>query len=244
MKKKIIAKSRNELSELIYEEIQANGLTCDLNHIDVSRIWNMDGLFSTVSTMGFNGNISEWDVSNVESMYKMFINSEFNGDISKWDISKVQHMTSMFYGANFNGDISQWNTSKVENMQMMFYKSQFNGDISKWDVSNVKDMNSMFAYSEFSGDISDWDVSNVLDMNTMFFDAKINCDLCKWKPYSLYISESFPIFKTQDIYWAKILDLDERRKAIDSYWMQRELKQELSSNNKVNSRLNIGKKKL
>jgi len=44
----------------------------------------------------FNGDISEWDVSNVESMYSMFANSKFNGDISRWNVSKVKDMRYMF----------------------------------------------------------------------------------------------------------------------------------------------------
>ena len=32
----------------------------------------------------FNGNISNWDVSNVTNMNYMFDDSKFNGDISKW----------------------------------------------------------------------------------------------------------------------------------------------------------------
>ena len=38
----------------------------------------------------FNGNISDWDVSNVTDMSGMFSNNKvFQGDISKWDISNV-----------------------------------------------------------------------------------------------------------------------------------------------------------
>jgi surface protein len=61
----------------------------------------------------------------------------FNGDISKWDVSNVEDMSNMFAYSQFNGDISNWNTSKVENMGCMFAFSEFNGDISKWDVSHV-----------------------------------------------------------------------------------------------------------
>ena len=46
----------------------------------------------------FNGDISKWDVSNVEDMYAMFSNSLFNGDISKWDVSNVKDMSDMFDG--------------------------------------------------------------------------------------------------------------------------------------------------
>lgn len=213
--KQIIAKSRTHLSELIYEEIQKNGLNCDLNHINVSNIWNMDYLFATFNTLGFNGNISEWDVSNVKSMHKMFFESDFNGDISKW------------------------NTSNVIDMSEMFYKSKFNGDISKWNVSKVEKMGSMFAYSKLDCDISDWNVSSVKDMNTMFYESNIKSDLSKWKPYNLYISQSFPVFKNMDIYWAKISDIDERKKAIDTYWLNKELQQDLTNDNKLEKKMKI-----
>jgi surface protein len=41
----------------------------------------------------FNGNISNWDVSNVTNMHYMFANSQFNGNISNWDVSSVTSMS-------------------------------------------------------------------------------------------------------------------------------------------------------
>ena len=61
----------------------------------------------------FNGNISEWNVSNVESMYSMFAGSDFDGDISKWDVSKVADMRYMFQGCPFNHDISMWDVWRI-----------------------------------------------------------------------------------------------------------------------------------
>ncbi|MFC0323938.1 BspA family leucine-rich repeat surface protein [Gallibacterium melopsittaci] len=43
----------------------------------------------------FNGDISQWDVSNVTDMYEMFARSKFQGDISKWNISNVTNMSAM-----------------------------------------------------------------------------------------------------------------------------------------------------
>ena len=41
-------------------------------------------------------------------MYGMFEKSQFNGDISNWDVSNVTNMSEMFYLSKFNGDISKW----------------------------------------------------------------------------------------------------------------------------------------
>jgi surface protein len=41
-------------------------------------------------------------------MNLMFYGSEFNGDISLWDVSNVQNMYYMFNDSKFNGDISRW----------------------------------------------------------------------------------------------------------------------------------------
>jgi len=62
----------------------------------------------------------------------LFCNSLFNGDISKWDVSNVETMLSMFAGSQFNGDISNWNVSNVGSMRSIFQESQFEKDISNW----------------------------------------------------------------------------------------------------------------
>jgi surface protein len=47
----------------------------------------------------------------------MFSFCQFNGDISQWDVSKVTNMSRMFCAGQFNGDISQWDVSKVTNIE-------------------------------------------------------------------------------------------------------------------------------
>lgn len=44
----------------------------------------------------FNGDISDWDVSNVTDMSQMFKKSNFKKNISKWDVRKVIKMNSIF----------------------------------------------------------------------------------------------------------------------------------------------------
>ena len=53
----------HELIKLIGQLIEEQGLECDLNDIDVSKVTDMSELFYKSK---FSGDISKWDVSNVE----------------------------------------------------------------------------------------------------------------------------------------------------------------------------------
>ena len=101
-------KTRDELKELIKKLIKERGNKADLNDIDTSEITDMYALFYKSE---FNGDISEWDVSNVEDMDYIFCyNSKFNGDISNWDVSNVKDMRSMFYKSPLEKNPPKWYT--------------------------------------------------------------------------------------------------------------------------------------
>ena len=57
-------------------------------------------------------------------MSYMFEGSTFSGDISSWNVSNVEFMRSMFRDSRFNEDISRWDTSNVRDMSHMFAHSR------------------------------------------------------------------------------------------------------------------------
>ena len=126
----------------------------------------------------------EWDVSQVTSMYNMFLSkAEFNANISAWDVSSVTNMGYMFNGASkFNQDIGSWNTSQVTNMGGIFYEAAaFNQDISLWDTSQVTAMGYMFNGAPFNQDIGSWDTSKVTVTAYMFENAPaFNRNITGW----------------------------------------------------------------
>ena len=129
----------------------------DFNDVDVS---NIDSFYNE------NINIGIFQRSKFEYI-----------DISDWDISKVKLMSRMFYGCTrlkSIGDLSNWDVSNVKCMNYMFYdcpQLTSVGDLSKWDVSNVTGMSFMFykcKQLKSVGDLSNWNVSNVKNVNCMF----------------------------------------------------------------------------
>ena len=111
----------------------------------------MSGMFS--DAISFDRDISDWNVSNVKSMYAMFSGAiAFNQDISGWNVSMVSDMGGMFLNAlSFNQNIGGWNVSMVNNMSFMFFAADaFNQDISGWNVSKVNNMFSMLDFSSLS----------------------------------------------------------------------------------------------
>ena len=91
--KPIQATSPEHLYALVDECIVQYGPKCPLNHIDVSQVTHMEGLFRN---RHFLGDISQWDVSKVANMQAMFRSSAFNQDISGWNPLHVSYFNEMF----------------------------------------------------------------------------------------------------------------------------------------------------
>ena len=144
-----------------------------ISNWDVSNVTNMKKLFYDKSQ--FNDNIEFWDVANVEDMSHMFQNLKvFNQPLARWNVSKVRTMQSMFEDAKcFNQPLSTWNTGNVKDMKSTFANCKhFNQPLSKWDISNVEDMTEMFYNaSNFSQCLTYWNISHVAEVDNMFDGA-------------------------------------------------------------------------
>ena len=146
---KIVVKSFDELRKIIEDRYKKLGpgteqKPIDFNDIDVSNLDSFcdknEGIFQKTQFKYID--ISDWNVSNAESMRGMFswcTELKSVGNISDWDVSKVDNMSYMFaFCKKFNQDISNLDVSNVTNMYCMFqYCKNFNQDLSGWNVSNV-----------------------------------------------------------------------------------------------------------
>ena len=121
-----------ELEKIVYDLIRERGNEADLNDIDTSKITYMARLFKGSD---FDGNISDWDVSNVTNMNWMFSHCKFTGknsNLNKWDVSKVKLMNGMFYCGMFKGNIDDWTPPKDFKYNLIFKESPLYNKPPKW----------------------------------------------------------------------------------------------------------------
>ena len=173
VKPTIIHADNKSIREIVKSEIDRLGNIVDLNHIDVSKVTNFDGLFSTHENE---------TPTQPKRLGKKYIN--INPDISKWNTINATNFDSMFLGCKkFNCDLSDWQTENVTIMSYMFCLcEEFNSDLSKWDLTDCTRINGMFSYAlKFNSDISGWKTDNIWDMEYTFNEAKsFNQDLSGW----------------------------------------------------------------
>ena len=152
---------------------------------NLSKVTDMSEMFRSCSALTGHVSMSDWDVSNVTTMIRMFAAARaFNQPLNEWNVSKVTYMRGMFQGARaFNQPLDKWKVFNVTDMEFMFSGARtFNQPLNKWNVSKVTDMTGMFAGAmAFNQPLDKWKVSNVTDMEFMFAGARaFNQPLNEW----------------------------------------------------------------
>ena len=178
-----IVATNDTIKKIVWDAIQEHGSKVNLNNVDVSNVTDMKNVFALT---GFNGDVSEWDVSCVKTMEGMFGGcTKFNGDISCWNVSSVENFTLMFANCrNFNCDLSKWDVDNAKSMVQMFSNCHlFNSDLGSWNVSNVTNMLGMFQKCiGFEGKgLNKWNVENVENIDFMFrYCSAFKEDIHNW----------------------------------------------------------------
>jgi len=132
-----------------------------------------------------DGNISNWDVSQITNMRELFRNDAlFNADIGKWDVGSVTNMRNTFrVASDFNQDIGDWDFSSVTDVAAMFVAAyDFNQDIGDWDTSSVQTARRWFENAfAFDQDIGSWDLSDIWELENMFKNSSsFDQDISAW----------------------------------------------------------------
>ena len=130
---------------------------------DVPLLEAVDDLSNTFRSCSiFNGDVVNWNVSNITNMSFTFAGTnEFNQPIDSWDVSSVVDMNRMFgLATEFNQALNSWNVSSVTDMSLMFYNAlSFNQSLVNWNVSSADKLGDMFSGAEnFNFSLGDWDL--------------------------------------------------------------------------------------
>jgi hypothetical protein len=152
----------------------------------------MSFLFSGVEN--FQGNISNWDVSNVVTMDHMFFSWSipFDMDLSAWNVSRVESFSHMFRGSSFTDMIQCWcwEISPTANQEYIlggryaeaynYYRIVTNSECANWvpirfDNQSIRlavqewgqDKGSILSYRKW-GNISEWNTTGVTNVDGLF----------------------------------------------------------------------------
>lgn len=148
---------------------------------DLPHLESCDNLNLTFSgATNFNGDLSQWDISNIEFIIGTFKNAtSFNSELNDWDVSNVNSLFRTFEGAtSFNQDLSNWNVVNIPSMPETFKNAtSFNQDLSSWDVANVGSFAGMFdGASSFDQNLGSWSLKEDVFLLEMFDHSGMSTD--------------------------------------------------------------------
>ena len=142
----------------------------------------MHNIFDRCSSLT-TADFSKWDVSTVTSLRGAFSRAtNFNGNLSGWNVSNVenfgvsQNFSGTFESSGFNGDLSSWSIKAGASMIKMFSQSQFkNASANNWAISGAVNLRLAFRLIPLVNDvdISGWNVSQAIDLYGIFNGTKL-----------------------------------------------------------------------
>lgn len=192
---KIIVKDKNELREVILDELDKYGEYLDLTHVDVSGVTDMSSLFDYTNDkfkMIKSINITGWDVSNVKTAASLFEDlDEVEEIIGFGDLQFVKNESfdNCFSGCHKLSYIENIENLKIyppcQHLSFMFSlcDSLDELDLNKWDVSNITWFSGMFMTNKIKKlYIDKWNTSNAYSCSNMFYGCKnlTSLDLSSW----------------------------------------------------------------
>ena len=150
----------------------------ELELYEVEQLKDLSDMFSFVSSINSFEFLSNWDLSNIENISRMFANTYINDlkPLSKWNTSNIKNMNGLFMSEELIHDldpIKNWDVSNVQDMSSMFYGMNINSlkSLEKWDLFKVTKLNYMFCrcknLNSLEG-IENWTLFNCIDISGMF----------------------------------------------------------------------------
>ena len=168
------------------------------NAPNLSNVTSLSDMFSstfTANRTGYfedvNGNLSDWDVSTITDMNRMFKTFDANGctiDIRNWNVSNVENFSKWGENSSIIFNIDNWVTSSATNMsQMCNGVSSTSTGIENLVTTNVTTLY-QFGYVTFDGNtkmvnnVLRWDVSNCTNFSAMGCNWATNSNFpSNWK---------------------------------------------------------------
>lgn len=148
-----------------------------IRHLIKSNVHRIDGILSDMQYVEDYSPISNWDLSNITSLYYVFAYSSNSSGLKGfvWDTSNVTDFSYILYGSTFPSyeAVSVWDTSAGENFTYAFADmSTTNLDfVSTWDTSSGQDFSYCCLGNRHLTDISglaNWDFSSAEDLTSFF----------------------------------------------------------------------------
>ncbi len=159
---------------------QASVFNCSLPWTTTTSCTDMSYMFQQAVAFEGLG-LENWVTTNVTTLLRTFdgIDSDhlmaFTGNVSDWDVSNVENMTQTFnYCASFNRPLNWTTTSCTSFFQTFTSCILFNQDMPNFVTSTCTVIiNILNGCTAFNGDISTWDLSGITGIGMI--GAFYNC---------------------------------------------------------------------